>query len=172
MSHIWQSLTVCSGRNAPAPEKHRPYSTPLSLEQSKCWHPDLQISTLVTQTLHSLFIIYVLILNTGRVFVTYEADNDKHVNEIINFVALLRHNGFDTHVRTCFMFSLNYVFFFWVNFLTWCFYWFQIDIFEQQFRSISKIDFMERYLSEVKKKKIDFSVQLLILLNTNCEGFK
>lgn len=26
---------------------------------------------------------------------------------------------------------------------------FQIDIFEQQFRSISKIDFMERYLSEV-----------------------
>ncbi|KAM9358202.1 uncharacterized protein traf3ip2l [Symphorus nematophorus] len=55
-----------------------------------------------------------------RVFVTYEADNDKHVNEVINFVALLRHNGFDTH----------------------------IDIFEQQFRSISKIDFMERYLSE------------------------
>ncbi|KAI4786584.1 hypothetical protein KUCAC02_037022 [Chaenocephalus aceratus] len=60
-----------------------------------------------------------------RVFVTYEADNDKHVNEIINFVALLRHNGFDTH----------------------------IDIFEQQFRSISKIDFMERYLSEDIKKE-------------------
>ncbi|PWA14477.1 hypothetical protein CCH79_00011140, partial [Gambusia affinis] len=59
-------------------------------------------------------------LNAGRVFVTYEADNDKHVNEIIKFVALLRHNGFDTH----------------------------IDIFEQQYRSISKIDFMERYLSE------------------------
>lgn len=77
------------GHNAPAKEKHSPYSTPLSLEQRK-------------------------------VFVTYEADNDKHVNEIINFVALLRHNGFDTH----------------------------IDIFEQQFRSISKIDFMERYLSE------------------------
>lgn len=77
------------GRNAPAPEKQPPYSTPLSLEQR-------------------------------RVFVTYEADNDKHVNEIINFVALLRHNGFDTH----------------------------IDLFEQQFRSISKIDFMERYLSE------------------------
>lgn len=38
----------------------------------------------------------------GRVFVTYEADNDKHVNEIINFVALLRHNGFDTHVRAVF----------------------------------------------------------------------
>lgn len=77
------------GRNTRVPEKHPPYSTPLSLEQR-------------------------------RVFVTYEADNDKHVNEIINFVALLRHNGFDTH----------------------------IDIFEQQFRSISKIDFMERYLSE------------------------
>ncbi|KAM9849227.1 uncharacterized protein traf3ip2l isoform 2-T2 [Aulostomus maculatus] len=61
-----------------------------------------------------------LSLEQRRVFVTYEADNDKHVNEIINFVALLRHNGFDTH----------------------------IDIFEQQFRSISKIDFMERYLSQ------------------------
>ncbi|XP_041792067.1 uncharacterized protein traf3ip2l [Chelmon rostratus] len=61
-----------------------------------------------------------LSLEQRRVFVTYEADSDKHVNEIINFVALLRQNGFDTH----------------------------IDIFEQQFRSISKIDFMERYLSE------------------------
>ncbi|XP_076004779.1 uncharacterized protein traf3ip2l [Genypterus blacodes] len=61
-----------------------------------------------------------LSLEQRRVFVTYEADNDKHVNKIINFVALLRHNGFDTH----------------------------IDIFEQQFRSISKIDFMERYLTE------------------------
>ncbi|XP_023195421.1 uncharacterized protein LOC102217271 [Xiphophorus maculatus] len=61
-----------------------------------------------------------LSLEQRRVFVTYEADNDKHVNEIIKFVALLRHNGFDTH----------------------------IDIFEHQYRSISKIDFMERYLSE------------------------
>lgn len=61
-----------------------------------------------------------LSLEQRKVFVTYEADNDKHVNEVIKFVALLRHNGFDTH----------------------------IDIFEQQFRSISKIDFMERYLSE------------------------
>ncbi|CAN9500248.1 unnamed protein product [Ophioblennius macclurei] len=61
-----------------------------------------------------------LSLEQRKVFVTYEADNDKHVNEIINFVALLRHNGFDTH----------------------------IDLFEQQFRSISTIDFMERYLSE------------------------
>ncbi|KAG7276291.1 hypothetical protein CRUP_015614, partial [Coryphaenoides rupestris] len=56
----------------------------------------------------------------GKVFVTYEADSDEHVNKVINFVALLRHNGFDTH----------------------------IDMFEQQFRSISKIDFMERYLNE------------------------
>ncbi|XP_077390235.1 E3 ubiquitin ligase TRAF3IP2 isoform X2 [Festucalex cinctus] len=61
-----------------------------------------------------------LSLDQRRVFVTYEADDDAHVNEIIKFVALLRHNGFDTH----------------------------IDIFEQQFSSISKIDFMERYLSE------------------------
>ncbi|KAM9386346.1 uncharacterized protein traf3ip2l isoform 1-T2 [Pholidichthys leucotaenia] len=62
----------------------------------------------------------LLSLEQRRVFVTYEADSDEHVSEIIKFVALLRHNGFDTH----------------------------IDIFEQQFRSISKIDFMERYLSE------------------------
>ncbi|KTF85778.1 hypothetical protein cypCar_00027116, partial [Cyprinus carpio] len=55
-----------------------------------------------------------------KVFVTYEADSEKHVKEIINFVALLRHNGFYTH----------------------------IDMFEQQFKSISKIDFMERYISE------------------------
>ncbi|XP_010898987.1 adapter protein CIKS [Esox lucius] len=61
-----------------------------------------------------------LSLEQRRVFVTYEADSDKHVNQIIRFVALLRHNGFDTH----------------------------IDMFEQHFRSISKIDFMERYLSE------------------------
>ncbi|KAL1023428.1 hypothetical protein UPYG_G00040690 [Umbra pygmaea] len=61
-----------------------------------------------------------LSLEQRKVFVTYEADSDKHVNQIIQFVALLRHNGFDTH----------------------------IDMFEQQFRSISKIDFMERYLSE------------------------
>ncbi len=44
------------------------------------------------------FIPYAFLLKTGRVFVTYEADNDKHVSEIIKFVALLRHNGFDTHV--------------------------------------------------------------------------
>ncbi|CAL8255553.1 unnamed protein product [Merluccius merluccius] len=61
-----------------------------------------------------------LSLEQRKVFVTYEADNEEHVNMVINFVALLRHNGFDTH----------------------------IDMFEQQFRSISKIDFMERYLSE------------------------
>lgn len=41
---------------------------------------------------------HLCLRNAGRVFVTYEADDDKHVNEIINFVALLRHNGFDTHV--------------------------------------------------------------------------
>ncbi|XP_076870874.1 uncharacterized protein traf3ip2l isoform X2 [Brachyhypopomus gauderio] len=61
-----------------------------------------------------------LSLKQRKVFVTYEADCDKHVKEVINFVALLRHNGFYTH----------------------------IDMFEQQFRSISKIDFMERYITE------------------------
>ncbi|KAI5109513.1 hypothetical protein C0J45_0910 [Silurus meridionalis] len=61
-----------------------------------------------------------LSLEQRKVFVTYEADNENHVKEVINFVALLRHNGFYTH----------------------------IDMFEQQFRSISKIDFMERYITE------------------------
>ncbi|XP_026854632.2 adapter protein CIKS isoform X2 [Electrophorus electricus] len=61
-----------------------------------------------------------LSLEQRKVFVTYEADCDKHVKEVINFVALLRHNGFYTH----------------------------IDMFEQQFRSINKIDFMERYITE------------------------
>ncbi|KAG9277251.1 hypothetical protein AMEX_G7246 [Astyanax mexicanus] len=61
-----------------------------------------------------------LSLEQRKVFVTYEADDEKHVKEVINFVALLRHNGFYTH----------------------------IDMFEQQFRSISKIDFMERYIAE------------------------
>ncbi|XP_015217233.1 uncharacterized protein traf3ip2l isoform X1 [Lepisosteus oculatus] len=59
-------------------------------------------------------------LEQRKVFVTYEADSDKHVHEIIQFVALLRRNGFDT----------------------------RIDVFEQQFKSISKIDFMEKYISE------------------------
>nr|XP_055069111.1 E3 ubiquitin ligase TRAF3IP2 isoform X2 [Misgurnus anguillicaudatus] len=62
----------------------------------------------------------LLSLEQRKVFVTYEADSEKHVKEIINFVALLRHNGFYTH----------------------------IDMFEQQFKSISKIDFMERYINE------------------------
>ncbi|RXN00131.1 Adapter protein CIKS [Acipenser ruthenus] len=63
---------------------------------------------------------YYLPRTPGKVFVTYEADSDMHVREILNFVSLLRGNGFDTH----------------------------IDQFEQQYRSISKIDFMEKYISE------------------------
>ncbi|XP_072901227.1 E3 ubiquitin ligase TRAF3IP2-like [Hemitrygon akajei] len=55
-----------------------------------------------------------------KVFVTYATDNDKHVGEVISFVALLIKNGFET----------------------------QIDIFEQQFRSINKIDWMERYIND------------------------
>ncbi|KAI4877076.1 hypothetical protein NFI96_017050 [Prochilodus magdalenae] len=57
---------------------------------------------------------------TGKVFVTYEADSEDHLKEVIKFVSLLRSNGFDTH----------------------------IDVFEQQLNSISKIDCMERYLNE------------------------
>ncbi|XP_065115335.1 uncharacterized protein traf3ip2b isoform X1 [Paramisgurnus dabryanus] len=55
-----------------------------------------------------------------KVFVTYEADSEEHLKEIIKFVALLRNNGFDTH----------------------------IDVFEEQLSSISKIDCMERYLNQ------------------------
>ncbi|XP_073773280.1 uncharacterized protein traf3ip2b isoform X2 [Danio rerio] len=32
-----------------------------------------------------------------KVFVTYEADSEEHLKEIIKFVSLLRNNGFDTH---------------------------------------------------------------------------
>ena len=42
--------------------------------------------------------------STGKVFVTYESDSEDHVKEIIKFVALLRHNGFDTHVQYQFEF--------------------------------------------------------------------
>ncbi|XP_041067673.1 E3 ubiquitin ligase TRAF3IP2 isoform X1 [Carcharodon carcharias] len=55
-----------------------------------------------------------------KVFVTYATDNDKHVEEVIKFVALLIRNGFET----------------------------QIDMFEQHFRSINKIDWMERYIND------------------------
>ncbi|XP_027019318.1 E3 ubiquitin ligase TRAF3IP2 isoform X1 [Tachysurus fulvidraco] len=55
-----------------------------------------------------------------KVFVTYEVDSEDHLKEVIKFVALLRNNGFDTH----------------------------IDVFEQQLYSVSKIDCMERYLNE------------------------
>lgn len=40
----------------------------------------------------------VLIFLPGKVFVTYATDNDKHVGEVINFVALLMTNGFETQV--------------------------------------------------------------------------
>lgn len=49
---------------------------------------------------------------------------------------------------------------------------FQIDIFEQQFRSISKIDFMERYLSEVKKKRSKLSVKFFHDDQMECKQFK
>ncbi|XP_078088992.1 E3 ubiquitin ligase TRAF3IP2 isoform X2 [Mustelus asterias] len=55
-----------------------------------------------------------------KVFVTYATDNDRHVEEVIKFVALLIRNGFET----------------------------QIDMFEQNFRSINKIDWMERYIND------------------------
>lgn len=82
-----------------------PHSTSLSLEQSEC--PPARCSVAEFRchdcwpcpVIHpSSYLQHLFLRNVGRVFVTYEADDDKHVNEIINFVALLRHNGFDTHV--------------------------------------------------------------------------
>ncbi|KAM9561780.1 E3 ubiquitin ligase TRAF3IP2-like isoform 1-T5 [Salvelinus alpinus] len=61
-----------------------------------------------------------LSLEQRKVFVTYERDSDNHFKETMNFVSLLRHNGFDTSV----------------------------DVFEQQLISISAIDFMEKYINE------------------------
>uniref|UniRef100_V9KUF1 E3 ubiquitin ligase TRAF3IP2 n=1 Tax=Callorhinchus milii TaxID=7868 RepID=V9KUF1_CALMI len=55
-----------------------------------------------------------------KVFVTYATDDDRHVEEVIKFVSLLITNGFET----------------------------QIDVFEQHFRSINKIDWMERYIND------------------------
>ncbi len=42
---------------------------------------------------------FVFSLHTGKVFVTYEADTEEHLKEIIKFGSLLRNNGFDTHVQ-------------------------------------------------------------------------
>ncbi|XP_072369571.1 uncharacterized protein [Scyliorhinus torazame] len=55
-----------------------------------------------------------------KIFVTYATDNDRHVEEVLKFVALLIQNGFET----------------------------QIDMFEQIFRSVNKIDWMERYIND------------------------
>ncbi|XP_028817719.1 adapter protein CIKS [Denticeps clupeoides] len=61
-----------------------------------------------------------LSLEQRKVFVTYEADSEEHRREVLSFAALLRHNGFYIH----------------------------IDMFEQQYRGISKIDFMEQHISQ------------------------
>ncbi|XP_018605641.1 adapter protein CIKS isoform X1 [Scleropages formosus] len=111
-----------SPHHFPRPEYHWPYR-PHGPDPCGCHdvgfaqssgYPPPQAQQKVTRP------IAPLSLAQRKAFVTYEADSDKHVNEIIKFVALLRHNGFDTH----------------------------IDVFEQQFRSISKIDFMEKYINE------------------------
>lgn len=108
--------------NKPALPQYRPRARPMDLGDFRLpgpayTHMSSNHGQVKKKTSH---LSAPLSLEQRRVFVTYEADNERHLNEVINFVALLRHNGFDTH----------------------------IDIFEQQFRSISKIDFMERYLSE------------------------
>ncbi|XP_061091504.1 E3 ubiquitin ligase TRAF3IP2-like isoform X1 [Conger conger] len=109
-----------SPHHSPRPGHHRPYGHPgpdhcgcqgTGSTHSVNPHAHLRQNTALCTPLS---------LEQRKVFVTYEADCEKHVNEIIKFVALLRHNGFDTH----------------------------IDVFEQQFISISKIDFMEKFINE------------------------
>lgn len=101
-----------------------PYLTPYSSScPNKSKHSDLDFiprNTSFHPQSSSVPSTAPLSLEQRKVFVTYEADDEQHVKEVINFVALLRHNGFYTH----------------------------IDMFEQQFMSISKIDFMERYITE------------------------
>lgn len=96
----------------------------------------------------------------GKVFVTYEVDNEDHLKEVIKFVALLRNNGFDTHVRE---YASAFVVFFCEIIPKWliisiCL---QIDVFEQQLYSINKIDCMERYLNEVMPVKGCYSFLLI-----------
>ncbi|KAJ3599972.1 hypothetical protein NHX12_033924 [Muraenolepis orangiensis] len=103
------------GQQMPMPGPHLPYG-PFSAQTSTpavVSHGPANTQKNPTDSIQ-------LSLEQRKVFVTYEADSEDHVLKVINFVALLRHNGFDTH----------------------------IDMFQQQVRSISKIDFMERYLSE------------------------
>ncbi|XP_035267230.1 adapter protein CIKS-like isoform X1 [Anguilla anguilla] len=109
-----------SPHQSPRPGYHLPYRHP---GPDHCGCPEAGSTQSVYPHAHlrqNTAICAPLSLEQRKVFVTYEADSEKHVNEIIKFVALLRHNGFDTH----------------------------IDVFEQQFRSISKIDFMEKFINE------------------------
>ncbi|KAI1899826.1 hypothetical protein AGOR_G00065760 [Albula goreensis] len=107
--------------HGPRPEYHLPYRPPgpyhCRLPEA---HPPQSVHPHPRQNNKTAPHSIPLSPEHRKVFVTYEADSDSHVNEIIKFVALLRHNGFDT----------------------------RIDVFEQQFRSISKIDFMEKFITE------------------------
>lgn len=107
-------------------------------------------------TTSRVYHLFTCVFFAGKVFVTYEADSDEHLKEIIKFVALLRNNGFDTHV-TSFVFLCHLC-----DVMTdgctvvssvesLCQ---QIDVFEEQLSSISKIDCMERYLNEVSMLEV------------------
>ncbi|KAG5262112.1 hypothetical protein AALO_G00292360 [Alosa alosa] len=107
---------------SPQPAYHMAYK-PSGPEQHHPGHvrtSSLQSEYVVPQPQHTSPRGTQLSMEQRKVFVTYESDSEDHVKEIIKFVALLRHNGFDTH----------------------------IDVFEQQLNSISKIDCTERYIQE------------------------
>lgn len=115
------SVYVPEPRRLPARADHNPFGTPGfippygpgNFSSQRPLAPTDPINTNVPLSLP-------LPREQRKVFVTYATDNDKHVGEVINFVALLMTNGFET----------------------------QIDIFEQNFRSINKIDWMERYIND------------------------
>lgn len=69
-------------------------------EECVLWHRlTLGPNEILMFVMFCLFSFHISLINIGKVFVTYETDNDEHVKEVIKFVALLRHNGFFTHVR-------------------------------------------------------------------------
>ncbi|KAJ8351818.1 hypothetical protein SKAU_G00232940 [Synaphobranchus kaupii] len=112
-----------SPHQSPRPGYHLSYAHPVLPGPDRCGCPNTGSTHSVYPHTHlrqNTALCAPLSLEQRKVFVTYEADCEKHVNEIIKFVALLRHNGFYT----------------------------RIDVFEQQFRSISKIDFMEKFINE------------------------
>ncbi|XP_067849252.1 E3 ubiquitin ligase TRAF3IP2 isoform X2 [Heptranchias perlo] len=112
------------GRFPPTPlgrVGHSPYGTPGFIPPNGPGNVSLQRAVAPTDPVNTNAPFSLPLPREQRkVFVTYATDNDRHVEEVIKFVTLLIRNGFET----------------------------QIDMFEQHFRSINKIDWMERYIND------------------------